>query len=51
MNNPLDYRCPTCSAQPGNRCRARRTGRVTDTHMPRWDLADLADLRAQEPTR
>jgi hypothetical protein len=43
--NPLDHRCPTCGANPGHPCRTRRTGRVTGTHQPRWDIPYLAAAR------
>jgi hypothetical protein len=32
----VDATCPTCWAKPGDRCRTRRTKRVTDTHEARY---------------
>jgi hypothetical protein len=34
--------CPRCSAEPDHPCRTRGTGRPTEPHMPRIELARLA---------
>ena len=31
--------CPTCGSPVGKKCRALTSGRSTDTHVARWDVA------------
>jgi len=38
MEHPnLNVPCPTCGAEPGERCRTLKTRRTTDTHNARWN--------------
>lgn len=36
---PFNVQCPVCEQERGFACRALKTGRVTDTHLPRFDRA------------
>lgn len=37
-NQALSVACPTCRQPVGRWCRTRITDRVTDIHLPRYDL-------------
>jgi hypothetical protein len=44
--NPLDFECPRCGADVGQRCRTLSTNRTTDTHTLRWDAVDFVEFHA-----
>lgn len=50
MTWTLRYRCPKCGAEPGKRCRALMSGRTTDTHEARWDVAYPESARRRPTT-
>lgn len=41
--------CPRCGAEPGRPCRTATTGRPTEPHMPRVELARLARAYPEPP--
>lgn len=39
QRHPFNVQCPVCEQARGFACRTRKTGRITDTHLPRFDRA------------